>query len=73
MREEKNRTKMRTRQKTQKNTEITRISGEILLSSSAGSGPLCEMANERTPVLQPVVIDSGAAETRRILSTKRNQ
>ena len=35
----------------------------ILLSSSAGSEPLCEMASERTPIPQPPPVDSGAAET----------
>ena len=35
----------------------------ILLSSSAESEPFCEMANEWTPMPQPLVVDRGAAET----------
>ena len=35
----------------------------ILLGSSADSEPLCEMANEWTPTPQPLVVDTGAAET----------
>ena len=36
---------------------------EILLSSSVAIEPLCEMADEWTPVPQPLVVDSGVAET----------
>ena len=35
----------------------------MLLSNSVGSEPLCEMASEWTPMPQPLVVDSGAAET----------
>ena len=35
----------------------------ILLGSSADSEPLCEMTNEWTPTPQPLVVDTGAAET----------
>ena len=35
----------------------------ILLSSSSESEPLCEMSSEWTPMPQPLVVDSGAAET----------
>ena len=34
----------------------------ILLSSSSESEPLCEMSSESTPMPQPLVVDSGAAE-----------
>ena len=36
---------------------------EILLGSSVESEPLCETASEWTPTPQPLVVDSGAAET----------
>ena len=35
----------------------------ILLSSLSPSDPLCEMSSEWTPMPQPLVVDSGAAET----------
>ena len=35
----------------------------ILLSSSSESEPPCEMSSEWTPMLQPLMVDSGAAET----------
>ena len=35
----------------------------ILLGSSAENAPLCEMTNEWTPMPQPLVVDSGSAET----------
>ena len=35
----------------------------ILLSSSVESEPLCEIASEWTPMSQPLVVDSGVAET----------
>ena len=36
---------------------------EMLLSNSVESEPLCEMSSEWTPMPQPLVVDSGAAET----------
>ena len=36
---------------------------EIVLSSSSENEPLCEMADEWTPVPQPFVVDNSAAET----------
>ena len=35
----------------------------FLLSSSSESEPLCEMSSEWTPMLEALVVDSGAAET----------
>ena len=35
----------------------------ILLGSTTSNGAVCELANQWTPMPQPLVIDSGAAET----------
>ena len=50
-------TEVRIGQKT-RNAEMTRAYVGILMSSSAGSAPLCEIASEWTPIPQPLVVDS---------------
>ena len=35
----------------------------VLLSSSSESEPLCEMSSEWTPMPQPLVVDSGGADS----------
>ena len=61
--EEKHRSGVKVDQETRNDGRRTPDLVGILLSSSVESEPLCEMASEWTPMPQPLVVDSGAAET----------